>query len=73
MNIEILFFIVFCMLIGYAIWKPLEVKNKKNAQKRLLETLEQANEYSNCQMMRVSPASSSGHSSTNHEELQHDT
>ena len=73
MNIEILFFIVFCMLIGYAIWKPLEVKNKKNAQKRLLETFKQANEYSNGQMKRVSPASSSGHSSTNHEELQHDT
>lgn len=69
MNIEILFFIVFCMLISYAIWKPLEVKNKKNAQKRLLETLRQANEYSNGKMMRVSPASSSGPSSTNHEEL----
>ena len=42
MNIEILFFVMFCMLVGYAIWKPLEVKSKKNAQKRLLETLEQA-------------------------------
>lgn len=69
MNIEILFFIVFCMLIGYAIWKPLEVKNKKNAQKRLLETLEQANEYSNGQIKRVSLASSGSHSSINHEEL----
>ena len=39
MNIEILFFIVFCMLVGYAIWKPLEVKSKKNAQKRLIEAL----------------------------------
>ena len=57
------------MLVGYAIWKPLEVKSKKNAQKRLLETLEQANEYSNGKMTRVSLASSSGHSSTNHEEL----
>lgn len=69
MNIEIIFFIVFCILIGYAIWKPLEVKSKKNAQKRLLDTLEQANEYSNGQMKRVHLASSSGHSSTNHEEL----
>ena len=57
------------MLAGYAVWKPLEVKSKKNAQKRLLETLEQANEYSNGKMMRVHLASSGGHSSTNHEEL----
>lgn len=42
MNIEIVFFIVFCMLVGYASWKPLEIKSKKNAQKRLLETLKQA-------------------------------
>ena len=73
MNIEIVFFIMFCMLVGYAIWKPFEIKSKKKAQKWLLETLEQTNEYSNCQMTRVSPASSSGPSSTNHDELQHET
>ena len=61
MNIEILFFIVFCMLIGYAIWKPLEVKSKRNDQKRMLETFKQVNEYYNRKMTRVSPTSSRGH------------
>ena len=69
MNIEILFFIVFCMLVGYAIWKPLEVKSKKNAQKTA------ARDTQNYQIIflfhdaGVSPASSSGPSSTNHEEV----